>query len=59
VSNSVWLEYIPQLDAVARSTLRIADGHAVPSSEPGLGIDWDWDRIGRLTVAGSLADLGA
>ena len=27
------------------------DGRAYPSPEPGLGIDWDWDAIGRLARA--------
>ena len=48
VPNSRWVEYIPQLDAITRSQLLIRDGRAHPSREPGLGIDWDWDAIGRL-----------
>jgi L-alanine-DL-glutamate epimerase-like enolase superfamily enzyme len=45
VPSAAWVEYIPQLDAVARSRLTIADGHAVAPQKPGLGIDWDWDAI--------------
>jgi L-alanine-DL-glutamate epimerase-like enolase superfamily enzyme len=48
VPNSRWVEYIPQLDAITRSQLLIRDGRAHASPEPGLGIDWDWDAIGRL-----------
>jgi L-alanine-DL-glutamate epimerase-like enolase superfamily enzyme len=48
VPNSRWVEYIPQLDTITRTQLSIRDGHAFASSEPGLGIDWDWDAIGRL-----------
>lgn len=47
VPNAAWVEYIPQLDDIAVSRLRIADGHAVPSDAPGLGIDWDWQAIDK------------
>jgi L-alanine-DL-glutamate epimerase-like enolase superfamily enzyme len=42
VPNSRWLEYIPQPDVVTSSPIRIEAGKAIPSSAPGLGIDWDW-----------------
>ncbi len=45
VPNATWLEYIPQLDSVTGRKMRLDDGMAVPSDEPGLGIDWDWDAI--------------
>ena len=48
VPNAPWLEYIPQLDAITAGGLRIEDGWAHPSAEPGLGIDWDWESIGRM-----------
>ena len=51
VPNGRWVEYIPQLDSITRTQLRIRDGRAYPSSEPGLGIDWDWDAIARLAKA--------
>jgi L-alanine-DL-glutamate epimerase-like enolase superfamily enzyme len=47
VPNAAWVEYIPQLDAITSSRLTIADGHAVPSARPGLGIEWDWQAIGK------------
>ena len=53
VPNARWVEYIPQLDSLTRSPMRIEAGHAIPSSEPGLGIDWDWPAVERQTVAGS------
>ena len=53
VPNARWVEYIPQLDTLTRSPMRIEAGHAIPSSEPGLGIDWDWQAITAQTVAGS------
>jgi L-alanine-DL-glutamate epimerase-like enolase superfamily enzyme len=49
VANGRWVEYIPQLDAITQRGLEIRDGRAYPSPEPGLGIDWDWDAIGRLS----------
>jgi L-alanine-DL-glutamate epimerase-like enolase superfamily enzyme len=51
VPNGRWVEYIPQLDSITRAKLAIRDGRAYPSSEPGLGIDWDWNAIGRLRTA--------
>jgi L-alanine-DL-glutamate epimerase-like enolase superfamily enzyme len=51
VPNSRWVEYIPQLDTLTRTQLAIRDGRAYASAEPGLGIDWDWDAVGRLQSA--------
>lgn len=50
VPNSRWLEFIPQLDLVTHSGIRIEDGRAVPSEEPGLGIDWNWEALHRQVV---------
>jgi len=46
-----WVEYIPQLDAVASSRLVIEEGHALVPQSPGLGIAWRWDEIERRAVA--------
>jgi L-alanine-DL-glutamate epimerase-like enolase superfamily enzyme len=43
--NAAWVEYIPQLDAVAASRLAIEDGCALAPDAPGLGIEWLWDAI--------------
>jgi len=51
VPNGAWLEYIPQLDAVADSRVAIADGRATPPDTPGLGIAWDWPEIERRAHA--------
>jgi L-alanine-DL-glutamate epimerase-like enolase superfamily enzyme len=45
IPNAPWLEYIPQLDTITRAGLRIENGRAWPSQDPGLGIAWDWDAI--------------
>jgi len=50
VPNSRWLEYIPQLDLVTSSSIRIENGKAIPSEKPGLGIDWDWEALERSIV---------
>jgi L-alanine-DL-glutamate epimerase-like enolase superfamily enzyme len=53
VPNARWVEYIPQLDSLTENTMRIENGHAIPSDEPGLGIAWDFAAITRFTVSGS------
>jgi L-alanine-DL-glutamate epimerase-like enolase superfamily enzyme len=45
VPSAAWVEYIPQLDAIADSRLVIDDGHAAAPDVPGLGIAWRWDQI--------------
>ena len=55
VPNAQWLEYIPQLDPITTSRLRIESGFAYASTKPGLGIEWDWQAIETLTVPGSAA----
>jgi len=58
VPNGRWLEYIPQLDSLVQQPMAMRDGYAVPSSAPGLGIDWDFDRIAAATVPGSAFGIG-
>jgi L-alanine-DL-glutamate epimerase-like enolase superfamily enzyme len=57
VPNSIWLEYIPQLDRIATGRVTIENGLARPSPAPGLGIDWNWKAIDALTAPGSRAEL--
>jgi L-alanine-DL-glutamate epimerase-like enolase superfamily enzyme len=45
VPNASWLEYIPQLDSLTGSQVRIEEGFALAPMEPGIGIDWDWDAV--------------
>lgn len=49
IPNAKWLEYIPQLDRITHSKLKIKDGHAYPSDEAGLGIDWDFEKISEIS----------
>ena len=53
VPNARWVEYIPQLERVTTEAMTISEGYAVPSQDPGLGIQWDAAAIERLTVEGS------
>ena len=53
VPNGRWVEYIPQLDDLTLERMRIDDGRAVPSDEPGLGIAWDFAAIDRMKVDGA------
>lgn len=50
VPNARWVEYIPQLDSLTTAPMTIENGHRVPSTEPGLGIAWGFEAIGRLGV---------
>jgi L-alanine-DL-glutamate epimerase-like enolase superfamily enzyme len=50
VPNGRYLEYIPQLDMVTSTGIRVEKGRAIASQEPGNGIEWDWDAIGKHVV---------
>ena len=58
VPNARWVEYIPQLDDLTATSMRIAEGHALASTAPGLGIDWDWPQIDARRIADLDASLG-
>ncbi|MDH5410485.1 MAG: mandelate racemase/muconate lactonizing enzyme family protein, partial [Alphaproteobacteria bacterium] len=47
VPNARWVEYIPQLDDLTTAPMKIENGYAWPSERPGLGIDWDRDKLAR------------
>ena len=57
IPNARWLEYIPQLDLITGGTIRMEEGTAYPSSEPGLGIEWDWEAIESMRIDGATHDL--
>lgn len=52
IPNAPLLEYIPQLDDLTRTGMRLEKGRAFPSEEPGIGIDWDMDAIRERTIGG-------
>ncbi|WP_299401985.1 mandelate racemase/muconate lactonizing enzyme family protein [uncultured Roseobacter sp.] len=58
IPNAPWLEYIPQLDGLTRTQMKVSDGRAYPSTAPGLGIDWDWDAIDAARIDGLTAKFG-
>jgi L-alanine-DL-glutamate epimerase-like enolase superfamily enzyme len=45
VQASKFVEYIPQLDSITKSSILIKDGYGYASKELGLGIDWDFEEI--------------
>jgi L-alanine-DL-glutamate epimerase-like enolase superfamily enzyme len=51
VPNAAWVEYIPQLDDITTSRLAIDNGYAIPSSAPGLGIEWNRTAIDERAAA--------
>ncbi|WP_033068239.1 mandelate racemase/muconate lactonizing enzyme family protein [Thalassospira australica] len=56
VPNAPWLEYIPQLEDLAAPMARDG-GNAIAPTEPGLGIDWDQDKLAALSVEGSAFEI--
>lgn len=51
IPNGRFVEYIPQLTTVTRSPMATDGDRAIAPDTPGLGIDWDLDRLDDLTVA--------
>ena len=51
VPNGKYVEYIPQLDDITTSGMKVENGMAVAPSEPGIGIAWDWDIVKARSVA--------
>lgn len=52
IPNAPWLEYIPQLDTLTRTPMKVENGRAFASQAPGLGIDWDWNAIRGASLEG-------
>jgi L-alanine-DL-glutamate epimerase-like enolase superfamily enzyme len=50
VPNGRYVEYIPQLDEITQTGLRIENGRAFAPEAPGIGIDWDWDAIAGRAI---------
>ncbi len=45
VPNGKYVEFIPQIDELTTSSLRIENGMAVAPMTPGIGVDWDLDAV--------------
>jgi len=50
VPNALYVEHIPQLRSITRDSLQISNGVAVAPDTPGIGIDWDFEKIHHLKV---------
>lgn len=50
VPNATWVEYIPQLDLITESSIKLEDGSAAPSTNAGIGIEWNWKSIERMRI---------
>src|SRR5439155_24230628 len=50
VSNSVFVEYIPQMEPLLKRPLIRHDGYGIPPDAPGHGIEFDPDALERFTV---------
>src|SRR5439155_9094187 len=50
VPNSVFVEYIPQMEPLLTRPLMRRDGYGIPSDASGHGIDIDPDALERFTV---------
>lgn len=59
IPNAPWLEYIPQLDSLTASPMKMENGRAFPSDAPGLGIDWDEDRLEAEKIDGHSSSIAA
>lgn len=59
VPNGRYVEYIPQLDDITGGRMKVENGHAVAPSEPGLGIDWDFDALKARSVADFTTEITA
>ena len=59
VQNGKYVEYIPQLDDLTANRMRVEDGHAIAPTEPGIGIDWDWDAVKAKSIAEFTSEITA
>lgn len=51
IPNAPWLEYIPQIDSLTATPMRMENGYAIPSDEPGLGINWDESKLAMARIS--------
>jgi L-alanine-DL-glutamate epimerase-like enolase superfamily enzyme len=50
VPNSVFVEYIPQMEPLLKRPLLRHHGYGIPSAAPGHGVEFDPDAVERFTV---------
>ena len=58
VPNAKWLEYIPQLDSITSTKMKIENGLAFPPDVAGLGIEWDWEAINAKSLISQTINVG-
>jgi L-alanine-DL-glutamate epimerase-like enolase superfamily enzyme len=58
VSNALWIEYIPSLDAVLTKPLALADGHIAVPTRSGHGVPFDEAKLAHYQV-GEVARITA
>lgn len=51
VPNSMFIEYIPQMEPVLAHKVRIENGYAIPPDVPGHGIEFNQDALRRYEVS--------
>jgi len=59
VQNGKYVEYIPQLDELTATGMKVENGDAVAPSEPGIGIDWDWDAVKAKSLSEFTTEIAA
>ena len=45
--TSHWLEYVDWMNVLLASPLKIVDGSAIPSDQPGVGLEWNDEMVRR------------
>jgi L-alanine-DL-glutamate epimerase-like enolase superfamily enzyme len=58
VPNGKYVEYIPQLDDLTTSRLTIEKGMALAPSAPGVGVEWDLDKVKAKSLADFTRTIG-
>jgi L-alanine-DL-glutamate epimerase-like enolase superfamily enzyme len=58
VANGKYVEYIPQLDEMTTSRLTIEKGMAIAPSHPGIGVEWDLDRVKAKSLSEFTQTIG-
>lgn len=50
IPNGMYVEHIPQLTAITKRPSEIVGNKILSPSTPGVGIDWDWDKIDNVVI---------
>ena len=58
IPNGKYVEYIPQLDELTTSRLTIEKGMALAPSVPGIGVEWDLDKVKAKSLAEFTQTIG-